>query len=181
MTLDYPAMIKSARERLGLSQSALAHAAGVSLPSIQNLEAGRANPGIKLLEPVFSVLGLTISVQAAPADWDQLAFCGVPLTSHARPRRAPIMIRPTGSRLVQLLGLAASELSHVAPTAESTRKREAIAATLVAIQDYYPTFYRKHCARVPALRDLLPSDPARLDGRLIKLKRLALARISEYL
>ncbi|PIS11624.1 MAG: XRE family transcriptional regulator, partial [Bdellovibrio sp. CG10_big_fil_rev_8_21_14_0_10_47_8] len=45
--------VRSLRLSLGLTQSQLATLAKVSLPTIQNIEAGRANPGLDVVERIY--------------------------------------------------------------------------------------------------------------------------------
>lgn len=52
--------IRERRKRLGIGQRALAEIAGVSEHSIVNLEAGRGNPTLKLLDAVLTALGLEL-------------------------------------------------------------------------------------------------------------------------
>ena len=56
----WSALLRQRREKLQLTQTELAVQVGVSLPSIQNMEAGRANPSLKTLEKVFAGLDVEI-------------------------------------------------------------------------------------------------------------------------
>lgn len=169
--------LKARREILGMTQVGLAHASGVSLPSIQNIEADRSNPGVKLLEALFQALGLEMEIRTQGADWDILAGLGVPLTAKASETQ-PMRPRADSKSLLRHLCLAALELAKGDEVPDCDRKLEAIAATLLALNRHFPDFYLDHCARVPVLHRLLPSE---INGRMIKLKRQVLARVSEYL
>lgn len=160
-----------------MTQVGLAHASGVSLPSIQNIEAGRGNPGVQLLKPLFGALGLELEVRSLGADWNTLASLGVPLTAQVGkfPSTKP---RADSGSLVRHLCLAALELSERGEELDRERKREAIAATLYTLHHHFPEFYRTHCGRIPVLHRLLPSE---ISGHMIKLKRQVLARLAEYL
>ncbi len=59
-----------------------------------------------------------------------------------------------------------------------SRQKEAVAAFLQALHDGYPSWYRKYCGRSPLFACHFPKE---LDGRLIKLRRLCLARLAEYM
>lgn len=61
--MEWSTLLRQRRELCKLTQTELAVRAGVSLPSIQNMEAGRANPSLKTLEKVFSIVGIRIEFQ----------------------------------------------------------------------------------------------------------------------
>jgi transcriptional regulator with XRE-family HTH domain len=169
--------LKTRRELFGLTQVELAHASGVSLPSIQNLEAGKGNPSMQTLEPLLRALGMELEIRSQGADWAVLAELGLPLTAPSRSRHAA-RARRDPETLVRHLALAAAELAEPGEAPDRERKREAVEATLLAIQHHFPSFYEKRCKRVPALRNVFPTE---VTGRLIKLKRQALASVAEYL
>ena len=58
--MNWSSLLKHRRESCELTQTELAVRAGVSLPSIQNMEAGRANPALKTLIKVFDAVGVDI-------------------------------------------------------------------------------------------------------------------------
>lgn len=60
LCMNWPELIRHRREACGLTQTELAVQAGVSLPSIQKMEAGRANPSLKTLRAVFKVVGVEL-------------------------------------------------------------------------------------------------------------------------
>ena len=169
-------MLKTRRQLLGLSQSALGHAAGVSLPTIQNIEAGKANPGVDTLDALFKVLGLELRIASLPADWGQLAALGAPISNPPEIQSHP----PSPEDLLKQLKAASLELadSDLQTDPEAARKKDALQALLLAIQSHYPTFYRDKCLSSRAIAQMAPVE---LTGRLVKLKRQALGRISEYL
>ena len=80
--------IRDTRRCLGISQTALAVRAGVSLATLQNIEADRANPSLSTLEKLLEPLGLGLALEPQQADWDALAGLGLPLSrrSSRRPR-----------------------------------------------------------------------------------------------
>jgi len=77
--MDSASLLRESRTLQGLTQTELAHRSGVSLPTVQNLEAGRANPTLATLQAVLNALGLELSLEPRSADWDELALCGAPL------------------------------------------------------------------------------------------------------
>jgi transcriptional regulator with XRE-family HTH domain len=62
--------VRQARERLGLTQEALAHAAGISRNHVQLLERGRgagANPRLRTLYGLAEALGVRV-IDLLPTD-----------------------------------------------------------------------------------------------------------------
>lgn len=62
------AAVRGARTRLGMSRAELGKRAGLSLNSVQMLEAGNGNPTLDTLLRVTSVLGLTLTAEPAQRD-----------------------------------------------------------------------------------------------------------------
>jgi len=162
------------RRELGLSQVALASSAGVSLATIQNVEAGRANPSLSTLRSLLAPLGFAVGLEPVAVDWDALAAHGLPLSA----LRDVSGVRPTPESLATLVRGAALELSREGAARESERKIESFAALLLAIRNHFPTYFSKRFGRSPLVRSFLPD---RLTGRIIKLYRIARAAVAEYL
>ncbi len=164
--------MRSARLELGLTQSALADASGVSLATVQNVEAGRANPSLSTLTSLLAEVGLEVSLRAAAADWDALRGLGLPL---AGPRRG--LRRRDADALRREIGRAAQELA-TAGSRDDGRRSECLRALLLALDTHYPSVTRRWLASAPVVRSFLPTSPK---GREIKLARIARARLAEYL
>lgn len=165
--------LREARASLGISQLELSHLTGVSLASIQNLEAGRANPSLGILEPILRVLGLELSLVDSAADWDALVDHGLPLSG-----KGSVAQPPTATGLVHHLRLAAREVEHWRSGTDGGRKREGLEALLLALRTCFPSRYRKWFGRSPLFERLTPRRPT---GRVIKLMRIAEVRLGEYL
>jgi transcriptional regulator with XRE-family HTH domain len=183
--MQTPHEIRTSRQMLGLTQSELARLAGVSLPTIQNLEARRANPTLSTLEAVYRVLGLRFKAAFPPAHWDDLARCGAPLMvgEEAHPpqgagvvRDAPF--RPTPGLLLSRLRGACLELSGRPDQEGQSRRRDAVRALLLALQIHFPSFYGEHLAGAPLVEEILS---AAVDGRTIRMAREATAVLATYL
>lgn len=160
--------IKNLRLSQGLSQQALASKAGVSLPTLQNIEAGKANPTIEVINKLLSALGAEIKISLKKPDIDILAAMGLPITSSKKPR-----FRSTLELLKQqIFAFAAQDSSQIAE-----REREAFQALLMALALHYPDLYKKNFKKSSA-DAFLPLKPT---GRHIKLYRIAKAKIAEYL
>jgi transcriptional regulator with XRE-family HTH domain len=59
---DIPRTLTSYRLRLGLTQQEVAELSQVSVRLLRELEAGRANPGLRQLERIANVLNLTLNL-----------------------------------------------------------------------------------------------------------------------
>jgi len=164
--------IARARRELGLTQGELGVRADVSLATVQNIEAGRANPSVGTLARLLSELGLELDLRPVPFDWDMLAALGIPLG-----RSGGTTIRPTPELLVRQLDLASVELSRTVADAQDERKLDALQATLHALRTHFPEFYARHFSRSGLVRRLMPDEPS---GRLIRLSRIAAANLAEY-
>lgn len=163
--------LKSIRSNFGLSQVKLAHESGVSLPTIQNIEANKANPTFEVLGKLLAALGLRIQICSTPFDADRATEIGVPLFSEY----AKIRKEVNQSVLKQEIR---KWLPNLLENRLMERQELAVVAFLKAIQDHYPTFYRKEISN-PVFEQKLKKYAN--DGRMIKLRRVALANISEYL
>ena len=180
-----PNAIRASRELLGLTQTELARLAGVSLPTIQNLEAGRANPTLSTLDAVFRSLGLQLTAAFPPADWDELARCGAPLMigEAAHPPQDGGVVRdaafrPTPPLLLERLRDACLDLRRHPDLEGQDRRRDAVRALLLALRTHFPSFFREHLARAPLYEDLLSAG---VDGRAVRLAREAVAVLATYL
>lgn len=58
-------LVRSRRRALGISQADAAELAGVSVHTLSNIESGKGNPTVEVLEKVLSVLGLELRVEVA--------------------------------------------------------------------------------------------------------------------
>jgi transcriptional regulator with XRE-family HTH domain len=177
--------IREERTRLGLTQSELAHRAGVSLPTIQNIEAGRANPSLATLNAVLDALDLRLEIEARPVDWDRLAACGTPLmvregTAELEPTYASddLSALPDAETLLASLRHACRELHGRPAESADQRKREAVHSLLLALKLHFPSFFEKHLAGVEMYEEVL-SDP--ISGRTIRMTRQAASALARYL
>ncbi len=156
-----------------MTQAALNAEAGVSLATVQNVEAGTANPSLATLRKLFGVLGLRLGVRPDAADWDLLASLGLPLASTETSRsRAEIRDLP------QQVKQAALELSEGDLGEDRQRKEECLQALLLALCQHFPSTYEQWFKRVPIVQALVPREPS---GRIVKLARVARARLVEAL
>lgn len=106
-------------------------------------------------------------------DWDALVALGLPLAPST-----PKTIRRGEKVLAKHLRLGAMELSKNAWDLEKGRKVEAFQALLLGLKLHFPSFYARYVASSPIVSQF---EPEVLTGRLIKLERIAVARLAEYL
>jgi transcriptional regulator with XRE-family HTH domain len=162
--------LKQIRREFNLSQIELAQESGVSLPTIQNIESGQANPTIEVLEKITSVLGLQIQVHCPPFDLDRAVAFGVPLIGK---KESAVIINPTTLKIE-----ARKWIQQWMQGKLSERDEEAIASFFLAMKLHFPDYYQKSVV-TPWLENKVKSKIA--DGRIIKLYRIALANVSLYL
>ena len=102
------------------------------------------------------------------ADWELLAACGAPLLASGRLR-----VQPRQALLVAALRRT------LAGGPRSARQRKSLRAVLQALRDHYPEVFRRHFQHSTPARRVLRSGEQ--EGEAIKLRRIALARLSAYL
>ncbi|MBI4924539.1 MAG: helix-turn-helix domain-containing protein [Bdellovibrio sp.] len=180
----YFKIIKQSRQELGITQFELAIRTGVSLPTIQNIELGRANPTLEVLEKLSGVLDLKIEFKRIPLDWDLFASYGVGLTTQRKETK--LLQKPLSnyladhtSTLLKLIYKALYEMSTTPAVLDAERKKEALQGLLLAIKTHYPSFYKKHLVKSKAANNLISCK--NLVGKVLKLRRYSLAIISGYL
>ena len=173
--------IRRRRRALGLTQAVVAARARVSLATMENLEAGRANPTLSTLRDVLGPLGLELEIRSEAADWDALVPFGLPLSSFSNAARpAAGLLRGDPAEIPALVRRAAADLESPEPGPDAERKGEALAAFLLALGTHFPTTCKAWFGTAPELGRFLPFDthPA---GRVIKLARVARRTLSEIL
>lgn len=168
--MDIWNQIKTRRLKSQLSQQEVAARARVSLATLQNIEAGRANPAHNTLLAICQVLGLQLSLLAeSPKDHISLLISyGVPLMEGgklmtARPNR-------TSEGLLKILNGITPLISDLK---RNSREELALASFLRALRDHYPTFWTRTDRNLELWLVKRPISA--------KLRRLALASLSEYL
>ena len=162
--------IKKIRADLGLTQMELATKSGISLPTIQNIESGKANPSLDILTRILNVLGLEIKVSAPVFQMEKAILLGVPLSSN----QSTSVIKPSR----EMLCLEVRKWAHYfRENIFSDRESLAMTSFLCAIKDNWPTIYRE--IECPIFDKQI--ETSRNNGQLIKLRRIAIATLSTYL
>jgi len=167
-------LIRTHRTELGMTQTQVATAAGIALPTLQQVEAGKSNPSIGTIERIGRVLGFSVEYRARPCDWRLLTAWGVPLSEESASPSTP----PSSTdHLLSELRRAARE----AISSEDERRKTALSAFLLALHDHFPDVFRRGLARSEPARSLLNASLRTDRGKILKLRRIAVTRLSEYL
>ena len=167
-------IIREWRKAEGLTQTELGALASVSLPFVQNIETGKANPSLRIVQALLETLGVEIDCKPAPYHWDLFSAYGAPLTSVKNQKN----IKPTPEGLVTMIRKACFYLTYAKEEPEKERKKEALEALLLALQTHYPHFFNKNFKRSSLVYHFVPKI---FTPRLIKLRRIALSKLGEYL
>ena len=64
--MDAGSLIRDARQRAGLTQTELAHAAGTSQPTLAAYESGAKSPSVRTLDRIIRATGATLDVTLRP-------------------------------------------------------------------------------------------------------------------
>ncbi len=156
------------RKALNLSQRELSELSGLSLATIQNIEACKANPSLKVLTQLNEVLGLSLDIKETSFHWDDLSYFSGLLCSKKHFKKHEL----TRKNLSLFLRRGVFELKR---NQVSERILEVFQALLLSIKNHYPKFYKNH---ENVYNQALPK---RITPRHIKLCRIVLAHIGEYL
>lgn len=158
--------LRNLRIKNGLTQSTLAQLSGVSLPTIQNIEAGKANPSILVLEKILTTLGAQLKIEIKPLDYDLLTLFNMNLSEFKQ-----IDLKST------LLNIENKcDFKKI-----SGRELDLFAALYSALFDHYPQWLRQNKlslslnSRVRLL--IKKTEP----NRLIKFRRIWLAKLSQVI
>ncbi|MGZ3804470.1 MAG: helix-turn-helix domain-containing protein [Pseudobdellovibrionaceae bacterium] len=170
-------IIRAKRSDLGLSQSQLAAAADVSLPTIQNVEAGKANLSQSTLEQILEVLGLKLQVVSVGLDWNKAAQLGVPLMGSPAPS-FPSQKKDFINALDDFLKSLPMRKEEML---KYPRNWEALTSFLWALETHYLKTFEDLRYSKKAKYILSQNLKIFEAGRLIKLRRIALAYVGEFL
>jgi transcriptional regulator with XRE-family HTH domain len=164
VTINYSNEVKIQRRLNGISQAKLAASSGVSLPMIQLIEAGKANPSLDLMEKLNQTLGLKLSLNHAHTRSEALL---VHLGLIRKSSRMPKIKLSAENFSFWIKECQREMLTDIDP-----RLKDAFAGVLLCIAEYFPTFAKKLHLHIEKMH---------IDGRTIKFKRIALPPIIEIL
>lgn len=164
--MEIETQLRTRRVALGLTQQALAARSGLSLATIQGIERGTANPSARVLEALARPLRLEVRLDPVLPSEADAARLGLPIG-------APAPVQASEPELLASLDdlLVARREGRLT----DSRFWDAVVATSLALRDHYPAVFSR-LREKGALQ--VPEAP---EGRLVKLRRIALANISRYL
>lgn len=163
--------LKTLRNSLGYTQQYVAQAASLSLATVQNIETGAMpNPRYATLQQIATVLGASITLLPPRANLELLCALGLPFASGKR-----IEVVRNGEILKRELLLATE--THTFQKFE-LRIQEAIHALVIALHDHFPSTFKKISKNHPQFSKMVRKPRT---GRLIKLRRIAVNYLAEYL
>ena len=170
--MDLGKLVRKARKRKKLSQVQLAAQTGVSLPTIQNIEANKGNPTISVLEKVCSPLDISLEFSDREPKWALLQTCGLPIEVEKNNQKNHQC--PTPQQLTRELTSAVRYLTKEFPSKDK-RVEESVASMLCTIKHHYSTFYLYNLEN-PETIAFLKRNP--MTGRTIKLMRMVNPQLS---
>jgi transcriptional regulator with XRE-family HTH domain len=161
-------IIRQRRLKLKLTQSELANQASVSLATLQNIEAGHANPSYDTLQALLQALGCQLDIKENDIVWADLIAIGVPLMGV----EGDSQVTPHRDYLIKKLRQVAPLIHRV-----SAQSREGLAlrSFLSALSDHYSSVWLE-CPQT-LVKWLSQSKIAPSP----KLRRIALDQLSRYL
>ena len=174
--MDVGTWIKHKRKEKGYTQVGLAVKAQVSLPTIQNIEAHKANPTLELLEKMGVVLGFTIKISSVEPDWALLQQYGLPMVV-----QEGIILKEAFMPMLFAEQLLVAVHFVLETKNQDERLLEALIALLWSIKKHYFTYYQYFLlSGDKEMVNTLLNQPIAPD-RLLKLSRIALSKISKVL
>jgi transcriptional regulator with XRE-family HTH domain len=164
--------IRKLRLLAGKTQSKLAQEAGISLPTLQNIEAGIANPSLKIIEAIFAALQAKLVLTPIEPNWTALANCGVPL--HAK---ASLSVQTKDKNfLKKIVSESSLALLHCEQSKiPQTREWEAFAGFLLGLKSHFPSVFTKLGPLTVAADRVIASQNS---PRIYKLRRIAVSILS---
>ena len=172
-------VLKQRRQDLGISQTHLSQLSGLSIASIQNVEAGKANLSISNLASLLEVLGYDLKLEKRQVEWERLIQYGLPVL----PERSS---KPDGMLQIEwleklLVSACAEFIQQRKPgSAHYLREREALQAMVLALADHFPKLYEERFASYKVIKKFYP-EVHEISGKLIKLRRIAIDRLAKHL
>jgi len=163
-------LIRQVRVLQGMTQFELAVESGISLPTIQNIEAGKANPSLEVISKIFNALGLGFKFEILPFDIKRAILLGVPLLSKNNNSKDK-------ATKEELKKECRKWNYHLHESTLTPRESVALISFFMALKDHWPSFYSE--IKTSLIEELI--DKNRKNGQCIKLRRIAVANLSRYL
>ncbi len=158
--------LKNLRTAQGYTQHELAKKAGVSLPTIQNIEGGRANPSLSNIEKILGALNARLEIKINLQSFDLLDLFNMDLE-----RFKKIDIK---EMLMQIF-----ENAKGSPF--QGRDLELMVSLLSGLFAHYPLWMKKQKLDSKSLKKWTLLENKIDPSRLIKFRRIWLAKISQVI
>ncbi|MEQ1665417.1 MAG: helix-turn-helix domain-containing protein [Bdellovibrionales bacterium] len=155
--------IRALRLRQDFTQEKLAQLSKVSLPTIQNIEAGRANPSLLILEKILDALGAKLKISINKPTRDVLSLFNTDEWEFQKSDLSEIIILLT--QRYDLKTIVGREL-------------DLLVSLFIALQDHYSVWLKTQNIS-PSTFNILQQRRVEIDpNRLIKFRRIWLSKIS---
>lgn len=155
-------VIRQTRIAKRISQAELAVKAGVGVATLQNIEAGRANPSYSTILALLKILNVEIEFKSKTRNKSaDLSLLGCPLLSNRNSETLP-----NRKEVIQ-------ELRLLDPSLQKGRQKMAVAAWLNAIQSHFPSVWEEAPMATRAWLQNQRISP--------KLRRIAISKLAEFM
>ncbi len=158
--------IKNLRTVQGYTQHELAKKAGVSLPTIQNIEAGRANPSLSNIEQILDALNARIEIKINLQSFDLLDLFNMDLERFKK---------------VDLKKILLQFLKKEKSTPFLGRDLDLMTSLLSGLSSHYPVWMKQQKFDFTDLKKWRLMEKKIDPSRLIKFRRIWLAKISQVI
>lgn len=158
--------IKNLRTAQGYTQHELAEKAGVSLPTIQNIEGGRANPSLSNIEKILSALDARLEIKINLKSFDLLDLFNMDLERFKK---------------IDLKEMLLQFFKNANDTPFQGRDLELMVSLLNGLSAHYPLWMKKQKFDSKTLKKWTSLEKKFDPSRLIKFRRIWLAKISQVI
>lgn len=156
------------RHQFGLSQMELAKKAKVSLATIQNLEAGKANPSLETIQKILSSLGSQFDISDKSTNIEMLNKLGLPLLVSEE-----IAKDVTVEILVDELKIAFKNYDK-----SEHRLKTVLESCYLALKSHYKSFFKKYFLKMPVMKEM---DNIKITGQHLKFRRIIIGNFARYI
>ncbi len=161
-----PKEIKNLRTAQGYTQRELAEKAGVSLPTIQNIEGGRANPSLSNIEKILGALDARIEIKINLQSFDLLDLFNMELERFKK---------------IDLKELLLQFFKNANGTPFQGRELELMVSLISGLIAHYPFWVKQQKFDSKTLKKWTSLENKFDPSRLIKFRRIWLAKVSQVI
>ena len=158
--------LKILRTAQGYTQHELAEKAGVSLPTIQNIEGGRANPSLSNIEKILGALNARLEIKINLESYDLLVLFNMDLDRFKKINLKEILIQI---------------FENAKGTPFQDRDLELMVSLLSGLSSHYPLWIKNQKFDSKTLKKWTSLENKIDPSRLIKFRRIWLAKISQVI